>query len=431
MSRVIKFFTTIRNNWKKSLIGAAALSYGASYANYTYQTHLLMREYCEQVVKYGDQILPLSQKPRHITVILNPVAKKRKAKKLFEKYCEPLLHLAGIAVTIIQTEQENQARSLIENLNFHTDAILVAGGDGTLLDVVTGLMRKCNGSIFCAKQTPVGILPLGEVNRLCDSIFSRQYDSLPHIHEMIDATMAVVHGNTKSVDIMKIEPIEQNEEDPIKPIYALGVIQLGAWRDAHSRKEKYWYWGGLRRYVTYIFNGFKKDVMWNCNATIRYSDPCIGCSKCYQPDKSPAQLDVRWWHVFIPKKVTYAQSNEIDYSKVKNDNCDTFKETSITTTELSLTTLNTDKLKPGVPAVKLQIGPEHISFFDFVAEGWNRIKGLNNVIQQTLEIKDIEFLPEFTEDSEKEQYFSIDNEEFELKPMKISLIPNAVKIFCP
>lgn len=132
----------------------------------------------------------------------------RKAKKLFEKYCEPLLHLAGIAVTIIQTEQENQARSLIENLNFHTDAILVAGGDGTLLDVVTGLMRKCNGSIFCAKQTPVGILPLGEVNRLCDSIFNRQYDNLPHIHEMIDATMAVVHGNTKSIDIMKIEPIE-------------------------------------------------------------------------------------------------------------------------------------------------------------------------------------------------------------------------------
>lgn len=37
MSRVIKFFTTIRNNWKKSLVGAAALSYGASYANDTYQ----------------------------------------------------------------------------------------------------------------------------------------------------------------------------------------------------------------------------------------------------------------------------------------------------------------------------------------------------------------------------------------------------------
>ncbi|XP_008558541.1 acylglycerol kinase, mitochondrial [Microplitis demolitor] len=432
MSRVIKFFNTIKNNWKKSVVGAAALAYGVSYANRSYQANLLMTAYCKEAVKYGDEIIPPTRAPRHITIILNPVARKRKAKKLFEKYCEPLFHLAGIAVTILQTEKESQARQLIENLNTSTDGILVAGGDGTLLDVVTGLMRKCNGSTFCAQQIPIGILPLGEANRIADSIFGSKYDELPHIRQMIDASMAAVRGNTKSIDVVKVEPLEQDEDNLIKPIYALSSIELGAWRDADSRRNKYWYWGSLRRYVTYVFNGFKNDLNWNCNATIRYTDPCPGCSKCYQQYQSSGQSDVRWWHVFIPKKITFAQSNQVDYSKVKNDDCDKFKETHVATTELSLVTNNLNNSQSGPPAVKLQVGPEYINYFEFVTEGWRRIKGENKVIKNTFEAKEIEFLPDSSEDSnKKENYFSIDNEEFELRPMKIKLIPNAVKIFCP
>lgn len=133
----------------------------------------------------------------------------RSSKKLFEKYCEPLLHLAGIAVTIIQTEQEGQARTLIENLNTPTDAILVAGGDGTLLDVVTGLMRKYNDNLSHAKQCPIGILPLGETNRLADSFFyNLSGENLPHIREMADATMAAIRGATKFIDVVKIDPLE-------------------------------------------------------------------------------------------------------------------------------------------------------------------------------------------------------------------------------
>lgn len=36
-----------------------------------------MRQYCKDVVKYGDAPLPTHVKPRHVTVILNPAAKKR------------------------------------------------------------------------------------------------------------------------------------------------------------------------------------------------------------------------------------------------------------------------------------------------------------------------------------------------------------------
>jgi acylglycerol kinase len=43
--------------------------------------------------------------------------------------------LAGYSVTVLTTEREGGARSLVENLIGETDALIVAGGDGTLSEV--------------------------------------------------------------------------------------------------------------------------------------------------------------------------------------------------------------------------------------------------------------------------------------------------------
>lgn len=37
MERIVKFGTTIRNNWKKSVVGAIALSYGAAKLKENYE----------------------------------------------------------------------------------------------------------------------------------------------------------------------------------------------------------------------------------------------------------------------------------------------------------------------------------------------------------------------------------------------------------
>ena len=94
-----------------------------------------MKEYCHLASKYGDVVQPVAKPFRHVTVILNPASNKRKAKNLFEKYCAPLLHLAGLAVNIVTTEYAGQAKDIFEKLNSETDVIVVAGGDGTLSEV--------------------------------------------------------------------------------------------------------------------------------------------------------------------------------------------------------------------------------------------------------------------------------------------------------
>lgn len=118
-----------------------------------------------------------------------------------------MLHLAGFAVTIVQTQSENEARSLIANLNTPTDIIVVAGGDGTVSDVVTGVMRRYKDNISAVKNIPIGILPLGNTNSVASSLF-HGYEDLKEVRELADATMAIVRGKTTLVDVMKVELLE-------------------------------------------------------------------------------------------------------------------------------------------------------------------------------------------------------------------------------
>lgn len=68
-----------------------------------------------------------------ISIINDP--HHRKSKAVFDKYCAPLLHLAGIKVAVVRTEHEGQARDLMAIME-KTSAVVVAGGDGTLAEVL-------------------------------------------------------------------------------------------------------------------------------------------------------------------------------------------------------------------------------------------------------------------------------------------------------
>lgn len=58
--------------------------------------------------------------------------------KQFEQYCAPILNLGGLSIDIVKTEHEGHARRYVEELETLPQAILCAGGDGTLCEIVTG-----------------------------------------------------------------------------------------------------------------------------------------------------------------------------------------------------------------------------------------------------------------------------------------------------
>ena len=122
---------------------------------------------------YGEQRLQPLLSPRRVTVILNPVANKKKSKEEYEKYCEPLLNLAGLKVSLVVTEAEGQAKDLMTIMS-NTDCVLIAGGDGTIHEVVTGLLRREDSSI-AAKSFPIGIVPLGRSNSIAYNLNQKAF----------------------------------------------------------------------------------------------------------------------------------------------------------------------------------------------------------------------------------------------------------------
>ncbi|XP_049834639.1 acylglycerol kinase, mitochondrial [Schistocerca gregaria] len=437
MSRIVKFFRVIRNNWKKSVFGTVALSYGVSYAKDKYETNQLMRDYCLKALEYGALPIPNEYNPKKIVVILNPVANKRKAKKNFEKYCAPLLNLAGVFVDVMQTESVGHACNIIEKIDARTDAVVVAGGDGTLSEVVTGMLRNGN-----AVNYPVGVIPLGQTNTLAKSLF---YDSDTNVVKHIaEATMAVIREARKPVDVMKIEVLGEDENKPVKPVYGLGSIQWGAYRDAHAKRDKYWYWGSLRSYVTYVFTGLKSEksgISWQCDAELDYIYPCGGCSKCFNPNvvrnRATASQPRRWWQSFLPRQTAVSGTEfkkKIDYSQVVNEECGNAHNLQISTVDLSVTTSNVypNCEQEGEPHMKVKVGPPNVGYFSFLTEGWSSEQGNDRTIQNELSVREININPLKVVDMPegKDQMLSIDNEDYEVRPVHVTLLPKIVSVFC-
>ncbi|CAG9579075.1 unnamed protein product [Danaus chrysippus] len=407
MERIIKIGKTLRNNWKKSVLGAVVLYYGAATAKERYEINILMRAACKEAAKYGDALIPMDRNPTLITIILNPVANKRKAKKDFEKYCEPLLHLAGLQVDVIQTTSEGHAKEIVETLR-GTEAIIVAGGDGTLSETVTGLLRRNDD----ANRFPLGVLPLGRTNSVGNTLFPRG-DGVAKVKQLIEACMAIVENNTTWKNVMKIEPL--NEETPSKPIYALNSMEWGAFRETQAKKDKYWIYGPFREYASYIFNGYKNTLSWDCRGTIKYTPPCSGCSNCVV--KKPEVK--RKWTFFIPTKEA---ASETDLTTRINPECATESEMCFKTTDFIIQ----PQVSDGVPSLNVGLAKNSYSYFEFVSEGWRRAKGDDNrsaVVQaRTIELQPQEPKPDVV--------IAIDQEEFEVKPVKITILPNKVKFFC-
>lgn len=116
---------------------------------------------------------------------------------------------------------------------------------------------------------------MGKTNSVAKVLFPSG-ENLKKVRALADATMAVVEEVVKPIDVLKIEVLGQEN----RPIYAVSGIKWGAYRDAEAKKDSYWLYGGLRNYVTYLFNGYRKSLTWNCTAALNYTPPCTGCSNC-------------------------------------------------------------------------------------------------------------------------------------------------------
>ena len=120
-------------------------------------------------------------------LILNPAAGKNKGPKAIEK-AVPLLPNKGIQVEIQASESPGHATQLAQQFDpSRYDGIVAVGGDGTLFEVLNGLLKKHENF-----DLPIGQIPVGTGNS-----FIKDFG----IHTIKDAVEKIAGGKTKKVDV--------------------------------------------------------------------------------------------------------------------------------------------------------------------------------------------------------------------------------------
>lgn len=429
-----KVFRTLRNNWKKSVFFSGVAVYGANFAHNKYEENQLMRAYCQEARLYGDAAIgSASTRSYHVTVILNPAASKGKARTRFESYCAPLLHLAGMKVSVIRTEAEGQAKEIMEAMS-DTDAVLIAGGDGTVMETVTGLMRRKDVDQM-SKTMPIGILPVGQTNRMAKNLFPSQAE-LGEVSLMADAAMSVVRQLLRPLGVIQVKNIGDDEMVKGKSLYGLRQVQVGAFADAHERVDKYWYWAALKHYVSYIFaySSAASKIMWSCASKVECGVPERNQEAVIE---NPPPQARSWWSYVMP---SYGSTRQTETKPQEEANLEwTTIAAEYKGPEMTMESANNHPLtvEQEETRLKLYMAPDEVEFQDFIQEGWKRERNSQHQTpaewQKEEDCSAIRWYPDESIQGKEteEKYFFLDNEGVEIKgALEVSVIPDKMVVFC-
>uniref|UniRef100_A0AAX7TEL8 Acylglycerol kinase, mitochondrial n=1 Tax=Astatotilapia calliptera TaxID=8154 RepID=A0AAX7TEL8_ASTCA len=373
MARVVKVFRTLRNHWKKSTFAVCVLSYGGYWLYGKHCDSVLRREACLLAREYGQQQIAPQERIRKATVILNPAACNGKANNLFEKNAAPILHLAGVQITVVKTDYEGQAKKLIELME-ETDMLIVAGGDGTLQEVITGLLRRPDQDVF--SKTPIGFIPLGSHNSLS-----------PSLHLLSDNKVTCLLGETCMCLFF------QGEKE--QPVFALMGLRWGAFRDVASKISKYWYLGPLKTNAAHWFSTLREWPLVR-DVSVSYLAPTLR-----PPDLPPVKAPrPNLIHRIIHRLKNYWNPPAEELPKVEEP--EKWEEQQLSTLELFIQTHNKN------PVERVTADPTVFT------ENATELEAGACWLQ----------LPEGASG-----FYNIDNEEYEAMPVEVRLLPRKLRFF--
>lgn len=175
-----------------------------------------------------------------ILSIINPVSGRRKAISVYEQIS---MEKYGFIATSYITEYPGHATQILSSISLDAhDAIVVFGGDGTIHEVVNGLMSRSDGSIL-----PIGIVPLGTGNALMHDL---------DILTVEKALETISEAKTLKIDLLKCTT-------PTNVIYAFNMLGWGIAETINKVAERS-RWLGKQRYNVASLIELLKNPSWKC-----------------------------------------------------------------------------------------------------------------------------------------------------------------------
>ncbi|XP_070686888.1 acylglycerol kinase, mitochondrial [Pempheris klunzingeri] len=409
MARVVKVFRTLRNHWKKSTFAVCVLSYGGHWLYGKHCDNVLRREACLVAREFGRQQIAPQERLRKATVILNPAACSGKANNLFEKNAAPILHLSGVEITIVKTDYEGQAKKLIELME-QTDMLIVAGGDGTLQEVITGLLRRPDQDAF--SNIPIGFIPLGARNSLSPSL---HHLSDNKVKDITAATLSILKGETVPLDVLQIKGEKE------QPVFALMGLRWGAFRDVAATISKYWYLGPLKMSAAHWFRTLQEWPLAR-EVSVSYSAP-----KLRPPDLLPQKPPRPSLLYRIARRLKNYWNPPIE-EPPKAEEPEEWKEQQLSTLELFIQTHNKNPVKRRInDSLMICAEPDDFTVGEFITVGNKKEEDSTVFTKNATKLEASACQLQLPQDAGG--FYNIDNEEYEAMPVEVRLLPRKLHFF--
>jgi diacylglycerol kinase family enzyme len=157
-------------------------------------------------------------------------------------------------------ERQGHAQEFMKDYDLsHITGIVIAAGDGTLYEVINGLMSRPDWET--AIKTPIGMLPTGSGNGIAASLLYEAEEE----YSVRNAAFMIVNGGIQSHDIASLMT-------PSTHVYIAVVVSWGLVSVIDIESEKFRFLGGD---IRFILGALK----------------CIALKRCYQGRFSYLPLD--------------------------------------------------------------------------------------------------------------------------------------------
>ena len=160
-------------------------------------------------------------------ITVNPHGGKKLGPRLLNRV-KPLFEAKGIELFVVETTFAGHAKELANQLNItEYDGFIGIGGDGTLHEIINGMLSRHDG-----RKIPIGIIPGGSGNSYMHDL---------QLTDPLKAARAIINGKTRALDTAKVEV-----NHIIK--YSNNMIGWGLVTDVGNQAEHF-RWLGTNRYT--------------------------------------------------------------------------------------------------------------------------------------------------------------------------------------
>lgn len=165
---------------------------------------------------------------RHCLAIVNPAGGLHRGGHA-AKQLRQALQEAGISLDVQMTEHPQHAEQLARTLDLQPyDCLCVVGGDGTVHDVVGGLLAR-----EAKLELPIALIPAGTGNTLHHDLGCETVER---------AACSILEGKTRWLDVVEVESQGQ-------VIHCVNIVGWGAIADINRRAESFRFLGSRRYHV--------------------------------------------------------------------------------------------------------------------------------------------------------------------------------------